>query len=271
MNNEKEYILGTHDEEVVRLGLQHRVWRPRALDAWLRAGITVGQTVLDVGCGPGYAARDIAGIVGPLGHVHAFDLSSRFLAVLEAACREHRLTNITPYEVDLNESDLPPLAADAAWARWVFAFVKNPRALLGKVHRSLKPGGILVLHEYLDYSTWRLVPRSADFEEFVRVVMESWRAGGGEPDIGPDLALWLDAAGFKLTSLRPIIDIVPPSSFIWQWPKAFVRVNLQRLVDLGHLGRVRAAEIGKTFDEREQAPGTLMVTPAVLEILAVRS
>ena len=30
---ERDYVLGTHDDEVMRLGLQHRVWRPRALDA----------------------------------------------------------------------------------------------------------------------------------------------------------------------------------------------------------------------------------------------
>jgi len=52
MQNDKDYILGTHDEKIVRLGLQHRVWRPRALEAWRRAGFTLGQTLLDIGCGP---------------------------------------------------------------------------------------------------------------------------------------------------------------------------------------------------------------------------
>jgi len=46
---ERDYVLGTHDEEIARLGLQHRVWRPTVLDCWYRAGITVGSTVIDVG------------------------------------------------------------------------------------------------------------------------------------------------------------------------------------------------------------------------------
>ena len=33
--------------------------------------------------------------------------------------------------------------------------------------------------------------RSAEFEAFVRAVMESWRANGGEPDVGLDLPRWL--------------------------------------------------------------------------------
>jgi ubiquinone/menaquinone biosynthesis C-methylase UbiE len=63
--SEKDYVLGTHDEELIRLGLQHRVWRPMVLDCWQRAGITVGKRVLDLGAGPGYAALDLAEIVGP--------------------------------------------------------------------------------------------------------------------------------------------------------------------------------------------------------------
>jgi len=220
MSRERDYVLGTHDEENARLLLQHRVWRPRALDAWRRAGFTVGQTLLDLGCGPGHAAVDLAEIVGPTGRV--------------------------------------------------FAFVKQPRELLARVGGALKPGGVLVVHEYFDYRTWRLAPRSPEIEEFVRVVMESWRADGGEPDIGLDLPGWLDKLGFAVTSLRPIIDVVPPSNFVWQWPAGFIRVGLARLVELGHLTAERACAIADGLAAREAAPQTLMVTPALLEIIAVR-
>src|SRR5437879_5628265 len=46
---ERDYVLGTHDDEIDRLGLQHLVWRPWMLDSWRRAGITRGTRVLDVG------------------------------------------------------------------------------------------------------------------------------------------------------------------------------------------------------------------------------
>src|SRR5215471_18186843 len=130
MNRERDYILGTHDEEIERLGLQHRVWRPRALDAWRRAGFTLGQTILDVGCGPGYASLDLAEIVGPAGRVISMDRSRRFLDTVEAASRQRGLENIKILEMDLSEEGPPPGDADAAWARWIFAFVKQPRHLL---------------------------------------------------------------------------------------------------------------------------------------------
>ena len=68
---ETEYILGTNEDEIDRLHLQHRVWRERMLDCWRRAGIGLGQTVVDVGCGPGFASLDLAAIVGPAGQVKA--------------------------------------------------------------------------------------------------------------------------------------------------------------------------------------------------------
>jgi len=270
MSQDKDYVLGTHDEEILRLGLQHRVWRPRALDAWRRAGFTVGQTLLDIGCGPGYASVDLAEIVGPSGRIVAIDRSRRFLDALEATRRHRGLENITALELDLNEADLPTVGADGAWCRWVFAFVKNPRAFLARVAGTLKRGGVLVIHEYFDYSTWRVAPRSADIEEFVRVAMKSWRADGGEPDVGLDLPMWLDELGFETKTIIPIIDIVPASNFVWQWPSTFMKIALGRLVDLGHLASERALAMSRAIEAAEADPRTLMITPAVVEIIAVR-
>jgi len=66
---ERDYVLGTHHEEIARLRLQHRVWRARVLEAWRGAGFAPGHTLLDIGCGPGYAALDLAEIVGPGGRI----------------------------------------------------------------------------------------------------------------------------------------------------------------------------------------------------------
>jgi SAM-dependent methyltransferase len=265
-----DYVLGTGDVEIERLALQHRVWRPRALDAWRRAGITVGQTVVDVGCGPGYATIDIANIVGPSGQVIAIDQSRRFLDVVEAQRRHQRLENVHPLELDLSAAPLPELRADAAWCRWVLCFVSRPRDVLDAMVRAVRPGGVLVLHEYFDYRTWRLAPRSPELEEFVAAVMASWRASGGEPDVALDLPGWLEQAGCRIESLQPIVDVVPPTSYTWQWPAGFIASGLVRLVELGHLTADRSAAIAAAFARAEREPQTRMITPAVMEVIARR-
>ncbi|MEK6799347.1 MAG: methyltransferase domain-containing protein [Planctomycetota bacterium] len=267
--HDRDYVLGTHAEEIERLGLQHRVWRPKALDAWRRAGFTIGQQIMDVGCGPGFASLDLAELVGSTGRVIAVDRSRRFLDALEASRRARGLTNIEIHELDLDEAELPRIGADGAWGRWVFSFVKNPRGLLAGIARTLKRGGVLVLHEYFDYSTWRLAPRVPEIEDFVREVMASWREHGGEPDIALALPRWMGELGFELRSVSAIVDVVPPSSFVWHWPSSFVRVGLERLVELGRLTTDQATAITRALAEAEAAPDTLMITPAVLEMVAV--
>lgn len=267
---EKEYVLGTHDEEIARLGLQHRVWRPYASDAWQRAGFASGQTLLDIGCGPGYASLDLAEIAGQGGKVLAFERSRRFLDALAAMAQGRAVTNIEAREVDLELAELPAAIADGAWCRWVFAFMKDPRALLARALGALRPGGRIVIHEYLDYATWRMAPRSPEHEEFVRTVMKSWRESGGEPDIALELPAWLEELGCRIVSLRPIVHVIGPAHPIWEWPRAFIDVNLKRLTGLGHLTKARADEIKAAFDACERSPRTRMITPVVLEIIAVR-
>jgi SAM-dependent methyltransferase len=267
---ERDYVLGTHDEEIERLGLQHRVWRPRASDAWRRAGFTLGQTLLDVGCGPGYAALDLAEIAGPDGRVIGVDRSRRFLDVAEARARHRGLTNLELVEMDLDESELPSTDADGAWARWVVAFVRRPRDLVGRIHEALRPGGSLVMHEYVHYQTWRLAPRCREHEEFVQLVIESWRENGGEPDVGIDLPRWLVDRGFAIEEMRTFADVIGPEDYAWQWPMAFIGSGLRRLVTLGKLSRERAADMERAIVVASEVPNTWFVLPAVVEIRARR-
>jgi SAM-dependent methyltransferase len=270
MGSTKDYVLGTHDEEVERLGLQHRAWRQRALDAWRSAGIGPGQTVLDVGCGPGYAALDLAELVGASGRVVAIDKSERFLSALEAACRQRRIDNISPHLADLDAGQFPEVIADRAWCRWVLAFVKDPRALLARIAAALAPDGVIVLHEYFDYSTWRAAPPCPELEEFVSAVMASWRDNGGEPDIALWLPRWLEELGFEVRSARPLIEVVEPGHLSWSWVASFVEVGRSRLVDLGYLSPSRSESIWQAFAALQATPGARMITPGVLEIVAAR-
>src|ERR1044072_3344021 len=121
--SEKDYVLGTHDEELIRVGLQHRVGRPMVLDCWERAGITVGKRVLDVGAGPGYAALDLAEIVGSSGEVIALERSKNFVSAMETMCRARSLANVRIHELDLMSGELPKADYDFAWCRWVISFV----------------------------------------------------------------------------------------------------------------------------------------------------
>lgn len=265
---EKDYVLGTHDEEVERLGLQHRVWRPQVLECWQRAGITEGMKVADIGCGPGYATVDLAEIVGPQGHVTAIERSQRFASVAQGAVAARGLRNVTIREADLMEQSIGKKNLDAAWCRWVACFVSSPEKLVQQIADSLRVGGVAVFHEYSHYESWQLLPQRPVFESFVDEIVASWRANGGEPNIALQLPTLLHKAGFKLRYAKPLVYTITPQDYMWQWPSRFVKINTERLLELGRVTPEWAKDVQREFAEAETAPETLLTTPVVLEIVA---
>ena len=268
MTIEHDYILGTHNEELARLGLQHRVWRPVVLDCWQRAGITVGKCVLDVGAGPGYAAIDLAEIVSPTGEVVALERSGNFIRAMEDACRMRALKNVHVHEVDLMTDNLPKGNYDFSWCRWVLSFVSDPSLLIKKLGDAMPKGGVSIFHEYGHYETWHFLPRLPMQERFREHVIATWSESGGEPDGAAGLPALLSANGFAIRSAMPHIFCVRPNDYMWQWPATFIEIYLPRLIEMGRIDQEFADKVRADLGGAEANPNALMVTPLVLEIVA---
>ena len=263
---ERDYILGTNQAELDRLGLQHRVWQPHVLKCWYEAGIKDGSRVLDIGAGPGYATFDLAEIVGQTGSIVAVERSQNYLNRIHTINEQKKL-NIKIYELDLMDDEIPEDEFDFSWTRWVCCFVSSPEILVDKIHRALKPNGKAIFHEYINYDSWRLIPASIPQKEFVSNVMNSWRETGGEPDIAGRIVELLNDRGFTIKS-KPLIFAPSPKDYMWEWPASFVEVNLDRLIELGKADETWAETVRKDFREARSNPNATILTPMVLEIVA---
>jgi ubiquinone/menaquinone biosynthesis C-methylase UbiE len=268
MSEEKSYVIGTHDAEIERLSVQHRVWRPSVLDLWRIAGITQGTTVMDVGAGPGYGALDLAGIVGPRGRVIAVERSHRFLSALRAMAEARGLANIETAEADLLNYDWPREAVDRIWCRWVLAFIADPAKVVRGMARALKPGAKLIIQEYYDYASWHLAPRSPEFEAYVAKIIAKWRATGSDPDVGLALPRLLPDAGLEIESVRPVVMTAGMNDFAARWPNGFAREYIPVMEHDGDLSAAEARGIEAILDRYEADPDALVITPGVLQIVA---
>jgi SAM-dependent methyltransferase len=265
---ERDYVLGTHDSEVERLGLQHRVWQSTVLECWRRAGITTGSRVLDLGAGPGYATLDLAELVGASGEVIAIERSNRFVDFGKAACTKRGLHHVRWFELDLMTEPLPAKDMDAAWCRWVASFVSRPEMLVAKIAQAIRPGGVAIFHEYVDYDTFRLVPPGPAVEQFKQHVAASWRANGGEPDVARQLPTLLAANGFKIRSAAPKIFCARPGEELWSWPASWMKINSRRLQELKQVDEAWVRALDQELAAAEANPNSLLLTPMVLEIIA---
>ena len=264
MNRERDYVLGTHQEELKRLGVQHRAWQPVVLECWANAGIKSGSRVLDVGAGPGYATVDLAEIVGSSGRVVAVERSHNFVTAIQ----ERQLSNVDVHELDLMTDDLPKGPFDFSWCRWVLCFVSTPELVIEKLAGVIRKGGRAIFHEYGHYTTWKFFPQRASLQEFRRHVIASWQETGGEPDTGLPLPSWLTSNGFAVRSVVPRIFCLQPGDYMWQWPSQFIHVHLLRLLELGKIDNAFAEQVRRDLAAAENEQPSFMLTPLVLEIVA---
>ncbi len=107
-----------------------------------------GCRVLDLGCGSGRDVYALAQLVGPSGEVVGVDMTDEQLAVAE----KHRGVHADAFGFDnvrflhgyierLNELDLAPDSFDVIVSNCVVNLSPDKDAVLGGVHRLLKPGG----------------------------------------------------------------------------------------------------------------------------------
>lgn len=267
---DREYVLGTYDEEVERLGLQHRVWRHRATECWRKAGFRVGQHLLDIGAGPGYATLDLAEIVGPAGSVTALELSDRFVGIGRERAAVRGLGHVDYRTFDLVNDQAPKRDLDGAWCRWVMSFVSDPLAALKTVAQMLRPGAVFALHEYLVYSTWTFLPPRPHQSRFAELTMKNWSGAGGDPDIGLRLPALLDEAGFDVVDSTPILFTIRPQDYAWQWPLAWIASSSSRLVASGDMTASEADALAQEFETAAAAPGSLMLSPSVIELITIK-
>lgn len=269
-SRDHEYVLGTNDAELERLGLQHRIWGAQAYALWERANFKPGQTIIDVGCGPGFATFDLAAIVGQAGRVLAVDASQRFLDHLRAQCSVRGASNIEVRRSDVAALDFEANSVDGAYARWVLCFVPDPAAVVRGVAQALRPGGVFAVQDYFDYESITLAPRSAAFDRVIRAVGESWRAHGGDPDVVSRLPKFFAEAGLELREIRAHLRTARPHEQLWQWPTTFFRNFVPALVREGFLTPADQAAFEQEWQARSRDPQTFFATPPVYDVLGFK-
>ncbi|MCB9844985.1 MAG: methyltransferase domain-containing protein [Phycisphaeraceae bacterium] len=268
--DEKEYVLGTDDQELVRLGLQHRLWAEAATRLWDRARIVPGSRVLDVGCGPGFAAADLAALVGPAGRVVGIDESARFVDFLRARAAREGL-QIEAHLGDVHDVDdmcADGAPFDAAWIRWVLCFLRDPERVIAQVARLLRPGARLAIHDYFSYGSMTLAPRREAFSRGIAAVHKSWIDAGGDPDVIAKIPGILRRQGFRLLSLECPRVIANHGDQIWTWPTVFWPNFMPRLVAKGYLSQAEFEAFLADWNRAKADPDSFFFLPPVFEVVA---
>ena len=167
----------------------------RALD------VEPGQIVLDVGSGPGHQAFEISLAIGELGRVFGVDPSEDGVEIAQHRCKdvenvEFKIGSVfdLPFEND---------TFDAAMSSQVFEYLDDVSGALQEMHRVLKPGGRILIHD-TDWGS--LLWHSSDAER-MRHILTCWDGHLANPHLPQTLGAHLHAAAFADIKTEPIVHV----------------------------------------------------------------
>ena len=117
-----------------------------------RSGIQPGMRVLEIGCGSGAYTLEIARAVGATGKVVALDIQPGMLEQLKNKLTRSENTDIRNVEPLLASACQLPFqngSFDAAFMITVLQEIPDKWRALAEVRRTLRPGGIVAVTEWL--------------------------------------------------------------------------------------------------------------------------
>ena len=125
--------------------------------AYAEFDIQLGDKVLDIGCGFGETALEIAQMVGPTGEVVGIDCTDSFLDIANDERDAAGARNVR-YEVgDAQVCNLPEEYFDVAYSRFGVMFFQSAVRALRNANHALKPGGkvcLIVWRSLADNPCW---------------------------------------------------------------------------------------------------------------------
>ncbi|MYF18781.1 MAG: methyltransferase domain-containing protein [Gemmatimonadetes bacterium] len=264
---ERDDLLGTNDEELHRLQAQHNTWQAETTDLWDRATFRAGQTILDLGCGPGFTSLELGERVGAGGRVLAVDGSKKFADFLRHRAASASMTQIEVVVADVRTLDLPAASIDAVFARWLLCFIEEPQKVIEQIARTLKRGGHLLVMDYCAYGTF---VAQIQYPHLQRVLQAVHRSFGDGLKIGDKLPHLMERCGLEVVEVIPIGGIARPGNRIWCWIEDFLRMYLPELVARGALREEDCAAHWEEWQTNARDPQATISSPSMVGVIGVK-
>jgi 2-polyprenyl-3-methyl-5-hydroxy-6-metoxy-1,4-benzoquinol methylase len=110
--------------------------------------------VLEIGCGTGSTAIAHAPHVA---HIRATDISPKMIEIARAKAEAAAVSNVDFEVSSIEDLQVPDGTQDAVLALSILHLLEDEKAVIAKVHRMLKPGGVFVTSTACLRDAWKYV------------------------------------------------------------------------------------------------------------------
>lgn len=175
--------------------LRSHEWRTAENSAaYLLPHLRAGQTVLDVGAGPGTITADLAQLVAP-GAVTGVDSSAEIVDKANELAAERGIAGLTFAVGDAYALDVPDAGVDVVHAHQVLQHLARPVEALREFRRVVRADGLVAVRD-VDYEGVIWYPQIPALDEWLEVYLRVHSTVSGEPAAGRRLKAWAREAGF---------------------------------------------------------------------------
>ena len=113
------------------------------------AGVSSGQKILEVGCGPGFFTIPAAEIVGDAGSIYAVDVNPLAIERVQKRIERQGIRNVKALLSDASHTALPNQSIDLVFVFGLWYVAGGLRDLVTEIYRVLRSRGILALEKSL--------------------------------------------------------------------------------------------------------------------------
>ncbi|MBO1420090.1 methyltransferase domain-containing protein, partial [Streptomyces sp. FH025] len=239
-----------YQEAVLR---SHRSRTAADSAAYLLPELRPGQSLLDVGCGPGTITADLAELVGPSGRVVAVDTSAEVLEQAAGYVAGRGAANVEFALADVHRLPYRDGEFDVVHAHQVLQHVADPVGALRELRRVTAPGGVVAVRD-VDFASMAWFPEVPALDRWLELYRRTARANGGEPDAGRRLLSWAREAGFaEVTAGAGTWTYATPERRAWwggMWADRVIGTALGRTaVERGFADRAELERIADGWRE----------------------
>jgi predicted O-methyltransferase YrrM len=267
MSEQGRYIIRGGIEGRERLRVIARSLHPTTSSLLDRIGVRPGMTCLDVGSGGGDVALELARRVAPDGRVLGVDVDDTKLALARDEAAAAGVANVEYRNLDVLASDLE-LAFDLVYARFLLTHLPDATRAAARLVNAVRPGGDVIIED-IDYAGSVVHPENEAFRRYCELYVQTARARGGDPNIGPRLPGILRAAGCEGVQL----NIVQPAALDPHGAAGDVKVaiplTVENIADAavaeGIAGREEIDDLVDDLYRLAADPGTLMSFPRIVQ------
>jgi ubiquinone/menaquinone biosynthesis C-methylase UbiE len=264
----EDYLIRGGVEGRERLKVLSRIMRPSSHSLLERVGIRPGMRCLEIGCGSGDLAFDMARLVGPAGKVIGTDIDHEKLELVRQEAAELQLDNTEFQFADITETE-PAGEFDLIHARFVLTHLADPVQALRKMRAALRSRGVLVVED-IDFRGHFSYPESPALQRYVELYTESARRKGGDANIGPRLPALLAESGLENVQVNLLQPVAMAGELKLIAPITMENIAHTLVAD-GLASQTEIQRIVEELYEYARAPGTLVSGPRIVEAWGYQS